>query len=78
MPSDGKSSHCLWQGELKTYRGSLMPFNQGMCSVAWGGTPNMHILFFISVNQNLIMTSLPPVYRCSTTHDITEILLKVA
>ena len=24
------------------------------------------------------MTSLPPIYRCSTTHDITEILLKVA
>jgi len=19
MPSDGKSSHCLWQGELKSY-----------------------------------------------------------
>jgi hypothetical protein len=23
MPSDGKSSHCLWQGELKTDRKRL-------------------------------------------------------
>jgi hypothetical protein len=64
MPSDGKSSHCLWQGELKTYRGSLMPFNQGMCSVAWGGTPNMHILFFI-------------ICQSKSNHDITSSRLQV-
>ena len=27
MPSDGKSSHCLWQGELKSYNTHLSSVN---------------------------------------------------
>jgi len=40
MPSDGKSSHCLWQGELKNSActGHLIFYKGTKTSVLVGGT----------------------------------------
>ena len=65
MPIDGKSSHCLWQGELKTNCSSLP--NTHTCSVfrsRWSGwpytmyRPSFLYSFYILLNLNIAEISI--------------------
>jgi hypothetical protein len=48
MPSDGKSSHCLWQGEL-IIKTIIFVFSHFMCT---GSNQILELIFFIVLNKN--------------------------